>query len=1432
MAKYFTRTLAFLLILSFNQFDAKASHVMGGDISWEPAKGGAFKVQITIYRDCHGIDLETPEFETKCATSQKKLSPKVSLINKNIADITPICDQFCSSCNNNCSGSKAFQYGVQKIQATYLVDLSNISCCKVQFDYQNCCRNKQITTGSGKQDFYIKAWLDKCKAPDHNSPDFSNEPLGIICSGKPYVANHGTALNSTENKDSLVFQMTKPLQGPSKPFQYDSPFSFNRPIRFEGFPDKRLDFPAGFHTNNQTGSLKFTPSQKGQTTVMAFEANEYRNGKQICHVRRDMQFSTIGCNNNAVPSISQLNCSQPTPVATCPGDTSKFSVCIKDPNGKDSLKFTLKDKAVPGKLTYNHKKVSGMQDKLNFTWIPPKHTGKNGKFPFYIKVKDDNCPVNGVAGKSFKLKLKKQPVPKISKANLQCDIFQLKAKPQQFKSQELQFQWNIHNKVQSTFESFYYQISEAGNRPFSLNVTSPQCNNTINDTLKTDDFVQVDLGNDTMLCSNASIQLHGKVKNNKGKTQYLWHDGVTGKQTRTFDHLTKDTAIFLTVKDSACSFTDTINIAIKPKPELSLGKDRYLCQEDTLSFNVQETDIRGNGQEPPFVIKQNSQTINYQWTFLPNDKNIKAANQSAALFKRGKYSLTTKDSFGCYDTDTFKLSKPPKDGIGSKPETICKGDTGVLFPESSKKPSGNWHAEYTWINQSSSSHYQRQAVTVEPQDSINYRLISQWTNPSFPGNRCQTENTLEREVNVKPNIQIDSLPALCANATPLDLSSFAHPKGGYWNNNSSGKLNKNKIDPTNFRPGNHAITYHYKDNQTGCKNLKTTSIFIQKPPKVDAGTDTLVCLGSGPLLLDGAPQIPNAQWKGDGISIINGKEYFDPSKAAVDSGLNQLIYEIPNTSINSCSNSDTLAIKVIKPMTTNIPNSINICPSDTQLYKMSRTFSKTGQWYSKANDIAIKQGRLIKKNSDASGKYKAYYKPHQQCSYLDTVTLNILQSPDLKIIKPDLERYCKGSDPIKLKAEPGGGHWEGDNVSNHVFDPGKAAIGNHTIKYHKKGDDGCMATESIKVKVAANPTVKFSKDLINICKDKKKLSFQVAFNNAKKVNFNAGDGISPNRFKVTKKEENSLKGTFNLGSQSLNNQSFYLKAKAHGNYPTCPVSKDSTKLRINPDPQVTFNSPSARKACESEVFSVKGITKNDSKVSMENYSWQVGGKKYSGALPEIKLNTPGYHDVRVIGKTTKGCIDTIKKEDFFQVLPKPDPDFNANKVRSALPNKVKFVNLTDTFGAQTQYRWIFQNQEGESFTKKVTSPNIKFRDTGIFDVTLLAKNSKGCENEKTKKQYIEILPRPMVYIPNAFTPNGDGDNDEYRVQVKYFKDFKLRIFNNWGETLYLANSYKDHGWKGQYKGSAVPTGSYMYKLKVHGLNDNMFEYSGTLNLIR
>lgn len=90
---------------------------------------------------------------------------------------------------------------------------------------------------------------------------------------------------------------------------------------------------------------------------------------------------------------------------------------------------------------------------------------------------------------------------------------------------------------------------------------------------------------------------------------------------------------------------------------------------------------------------------------------------------------------------------------------------------------------------------------------------------------------------------------------------------------------------------------------------------------------------------------------------------------------------------------------------------------------------------------------------------------------------------------------------------------------------------------------------------------------------------------------------------------------------------------------------------------------------------------------------------------------------------------------------------------------------------------------------------------------------------------------PDIYIPNAFTPNGDGDNDVFMVYGAGLRNVNLKVFNRWGEKVFDSNN-QWLGWDGHYRGQMLEPGVYTYMIEVTYLNDKKKQKNGTITLIR
>jgi gliding motility-associated-like protein len=116
---------------------------------------------------------------------------------------------------------------------------------------------------------------------------------------------------------------------------------------------------------------------------------------------------------------------------------------------------------------------------------------------------------------------------------------------------------------------------------------------------------------------------------------------------------------------------------------------------------------------------------------------------------------------------------------------------------------------------------------------------------------------------------------------------------------------------------------------------------------------------------------------------------------------------------------------------------------------------------------------------------------------------------------------------------------------------------------------------------------------------------------------------------------------------------------------------------------------------------------------------------------------------------------------------------------------------------------------------------------------LTISDGSGCEYLDTITIYVidVICEEPYVFLPNAFSPNNDNQNDILYVRTTFAESVFLEIYDRWGEKLFETNS-SDIGWDGKYKGKYCNPGVYVYVLEVVCFNKQHFRKKGNITLIR
>jgi gliding motility-associated-like protein len=122
---------------------------------------------------------------------------------------------------------------------------------------------------------------------------------------------------------------------------------------------------------------------------------------------------------------------------------------------------------------------------------------------------------------------------------------------------------------------------------------------------------------------------------------------------------------------------------------------------------------------------------------------------------------------------------------------------------------------------------------------------------------------------------------------------------------------------------------------------------------------------------------------------------------------------------------------------------------------------------------------------------------------------------------------------------------------------------------------------------------------------------------------------------------------------------------------------------------------------------------------------------------------------------------------------------------------------------------------------------------GLFNYTILATENliEGTSPYLSRSNTIELIQAPTVYVPNAFTANGDGLNDLFQWVPVFVKDFHIEIYNRWGGKVFETDNKLDF-WDGKIDGAPVATDVFFYILSYSGYNGDSGNRKGNFTILR
>ena len=369
-----------IILLSLCSEKSQATHAVGADLTYQCLGGNNYRFFFTLYRDCTGIAV-SPQY-TFNATSSCGDNINFQVILDSSIEVPHTCQTAITNCDNVASP-------IMGVEANYYHgDIILPSVCNFWsfgISPSICNRNAAITTlfpSAITYCLYVVATLNNDAVQCNNSPSFSNVPVQFLCANQvQYFVQAAYDIDG----DSLTYQMITPHADALSDVQYVPGLSATQPVQY-------IDSTI---FNSQTGDIRFH-ANGAQTTVVAIQINEYRNGVLIGSVERDIELIFENCTNN-IPTASGINGTAFYTTHVCADSVVSFSINSSDIDAADQTYLSW-DYGIPGAVFF----TSGThRDTGYFQWQPGMQDVGTQPHNFTVMVSDSACPTFGISLYSY-----------------------------------------------------------------------------------------------------------------------------------------------------------------------------------------------------------------------------------------------------------------------------------------------------------------------------------------------------------------------------------------------------------------------------------------------------------------------------------------------------------------------------------------------------------------------------------------------------------------------------------------------------------------------------------------------------------------------------------------------------------------------------------------------------------------------------------------------------------------------------------------------------------------------------------------------------------------------------------------------------------------------------------------------------------------------
>jgi len=584
------KLLQLSLIILLATFSAQASHVPGGNITYECIGNGQYVVTLTLYEDC-GTAFESNGTQTIQIVNDCGIAtPTTATLQNDVfqQEVSQLCQSQIGL--SECNGGTL--PGVYMHVWSDTVTLP-AQCDSWTFSYSSCCRNTSNNLVGSSDSYYWEAVLNSQTDPCNSAPVITAPPIPYVCANQLVTYNVGAY---EPNGHTLTYSLINALTSSTAIVTYQGGFTGPSPI-------------PGIAIDPVTGEITFTPTTTGNY-VVAILIEEYdANGNLVGSIIQDFQFEVINCaaNNNPAPPANGISNftgtgvqSGPTDVQLCEGDNICFQIEFTDA-AADSLYLTSNAALVlPGATVTQLNYFSPAVVEICWTALP----GSNPFSSVTVTAEDNSCPIVGTSTMTLGFTVVSSTYAGID------EIMCLDAGVQLGANGGSSFNWSVisGDPIQLTGPNANFSCNNCQDplanpdQTTVYEVTSNLAGGCTNvDTVTVTvvpDFTYALTQSSTTSCLNSDIDF-SLIPNPAGAYTYQWDPGTFLSSTTVSSPTVTPTApgnYQYTVEitsPNGCVKNDTIDInvasAYSPDVTVTVNTDSIFCG-DTVTFN---TDLGG-----------------------------------------------------------------------------------------------------------------------------------------------------------------------------------------------------------------------------------------------------------------------------------------------------------------------------------------------------------------------------------------------------------------------------------------------------------------------------------------------------------------------------------------------------------------------------------------------------------------------------------------------------------------------------------------------------------------------------------------------------------------------------------------------------------------------------------------------------------------------